>query len=114
MKTTKQNVIAQVQNSVSSIFSKEDVINLINSIQADRVITTRDIERAIDSVVSNFEMNNQDVVELHTAEFNIGYNNQLEVDNVGLNLDYIREALENQFMDFGEVENDEEVDLNKI
>ena len=104
MKTTKQNVIDQVQNSVSSIFSKEDVLNLINSIQADRVITTRDIERAIDNVVSNFEMNNQDVVDTDNVEFNISYTNQIEVDNVGLNLDYIREALENNFMDFGEAE----------
>ena len=59
------------------------------------------------NVVSNFEMNNRDVVELHTAEFNIGYNNQLEVDNVQLNLDYIKEALENTFMDFGEAECEE-------
>ena len=108
MKTTKQNVIDQVQNSVSSIFSKEDVLNLINSIEErSRVITTRDIERAIDNVVSNFEMNNQDVVDTDNVEFNISYTNQIEVDNVGLNLDYIREALENNFMDFGEAECEE-------
>lgn len=104
MKTTKQNVIDQVQNSVSSIFSKEDVINLINSIQADRVITTRDIERAIDSVVSNFELNTLDVVDSDNVEFSISYNNQIQVDNVGLNVDYIRESLENVFMDMGEAE----------
>ena len=107
MKTTKQNVIDQVHNSVSYIFSKEDVLNLINSIQADRVITTRDIERAIDSVVSNFELNTLDVVDSDNVEFSISYNNQIQVDNVGLNVDYIREALENTFMDFGEAECEE-------
>ena len=114
MKTTKQNVIDQVQNSVSSIFSKEDVINLINSIQVGRAITTVDIERAIDNVVSDFEMNNQDVVDTDNVEFNISYNNQIEVDNVGLNLDYIREALENNFLDFGNDESEEEINPKEL
>jgi hypothetical protein len=33
MKNSKVNVISSVQNSVSSIFSKEDVLFLINSIE---------------------------------------------------------------------------------
>jgi len=33
MRITKENAIAQVQSSVSSIFSKEDVIRLIRSIE---------------------------------------------------------------------------------
>jgi maltodextrin utilization protein YvdJ len=104
MKTTKQNVIDQVQNSVSSIFTKEDVLAIINSIteEKSRVVSVVDITRAIDRVVENFEMNAKDVVDCDNAEFGISYNNQLQLDNIDLNSDYVREALENAFMDFGE------------
>ena len=108
----KELVLASVQNSVSSIFSKEDVINLISSIEAEggRKISVDDIERAIDNVVNSFERNTEEIVDYTSVEFNISYGNKLEVESIGLNLDYIREALENTFMDFGEAveESDDE------
>ena len=114
MTITKQNAIAQVQNSISSIFSKEDVIKLINSVEGGRVISVYDIQRAIDNVVNSFERDTEDIVDYTSVEFNISYDNRLEVESVGLNLDFIREALENNFMDFGELveeeSNDEERD----
>jgi len=105
MKITKENVIIAVQNSVSSIFSKEDVINLINSIDGGgRVITTNDIERAIDKVISWADNNESDVVDFDSVEFELSYNNRIEVTNVPIQLENLREALENNFMDFGEDE----------
>ena len=113
MKNSKVNVISSVQNSVSSIFSKEDVINLINSIEetSSRKITTVDIERAIDRTISWIENNERDVLDLDNAEFEISYNNQLECTSVGINTREIREALENNFMDFGEVEEEVEEEV---
>ena len=113
----KELVLQSVQNSVSSIFSKEDVINLINSIEesSSRKITTEDIERAIDQTISWIENNERDVLDLDSAEFEISYNNQLECTSVGINTREIREALENNFMDFGEEEVDEdEKELEEI
>ena len=105
MKITKENAIAQVQSSVSSIFSKEDVLFLINSIESSsRKITTEDIERAIDKTIDWIENNEREVLDLDNAEFEISYNNQLECTSVGINTREIREALENNFMDFGEAE----------
>ena len=103
---TKELVLQSVQNSVSSIFSTEDVINLINSIDesSSRKITTHDILMAIDDTISSFERNSQDLLDYTSVEFNISYDNRIEVDSIGLDLDYIREALENNFMDFGELE----------
>ena len=51
----KVNVLESVQSSVSSIFSKEDVINLINSIEGEggRVITVTEIGAAIDRLVDS-------------------------------------------------------------
>jgi hypothetical protein len=105
MKITKENVIAQVQSSVSSIFSKEDVINLINSVEGGgRKITPYDIERAIDRTISWIENNEREVLDLDNAEFEISYNNQLECTSVGINTREIRETLENNFSEFAEEE----------
>ena len=108
---TKEVVLQSVQNSVSSIFTKEDVIKLINSVEegSSRKITVDDIERAIDRTISWIENNEREVVDLDSAEFEISYSNQLECTNVPVNVDNIREALENNFMDFGEAEEEEDV-----
>jgi hypothetical protein len=109
----KEFVLQLVENSASSIFSREDVIKLINSVEAgsSRKITVDDINRAIDNVIGWIENNERSVVDLDNAEFEISYNNQLECTNVPINVDEIREALENNFMDFGEVE--EEIEEEK-
>ena len=106
----KELVLQSVQHSVSSIFTKEDVIKLINSIEegSSRKITTDDIERAIDQTIGWIENNEREVLDLDNAEFEISYSNQLECTNVPINVDTIREALENNFMDFGEAEEDED------
>jgi len=109
MKNSKENVIAQVQSSVSSIFSKEDVINLINSVEGGgRTITVTEIGAAIDRLVDSLENNEEELVDTDSVEFSINYDNRIEVDRVRVNFDYIREALENTFMDLGEAEEEVE------
>ena len=109
MKITKENAIASVQNSVSSIFSKDDVLFILNSIEGGgRRITTEDIQRAIDQTIDWMESNTRDFVDSENAEFEIAWGNKLEVTEVPINFDEIRDALENNFMDFGEDETTEE------
>ena len=106
----KVNVLVSVQSSASSIFSKEDVINLINSIDEvkARVFTPNDLERAIDNVISWVENNERDLLDLDSAEIELNYNNKIEVVGVPINTEGLREALENNFNDFAEVEEEEE------
>jgi hypothetical protein len=112
MKNSKENVIAQVQNSVSSIFSKEDVINLINSVEGGgRKISVEDINRAIENVISWADNNEEDLVDRTSVEFEVNYDNRIEVVGAPIQLENLREALENNFMDFGEAE--EEVDADE-
>ena len=103
---TKAQTLAALGNQLDSFYSLEQVIKIVESIEEGkgRVITTNDIERAIDKVISWIEDNERDVLDLDSAEFEISYNNQLECTNVPINTDGIREALENNFMDFGEAE----------
>ena len=114
----KEFVLQLVENSASSIFTREDVIKLINSVEGGRKISVYDIGRAIDKVISWADNNESDVVDFDSVEFELAYNNKIEVTNVPLQLENLREALENNFMDFGEADdlveleriNDEEVD----
>ena len=106
----KDLVLSSVQNSVSSIFSKEDVINLINSIEEvkGRVITTTDINRAIDKVVDYMDRDQREIFDLDSAEFELSYDNRIECVGVPINTDAVREILENNFMDFGEAEEEDD------
>jgi len=104
MKVTKENAIAKVTSSVSSIFSKEDVLFLLNSVESGRSITVMDIQRAIDKTIDSLERNCDDIVRKYECEFEISHNNQLQVTEVPIDFDFIRESIENNFMDFGELE----------
>ena len=115
MTITKQNAIAQVQNSISSIFSKEDVLFLLNNLEvgSSRKITTDDISRAIENTVRWMEREQSEFLDIDRAEFELNYDNRIELVGVPINVDNITEALENNFMDFGEVEEDVEVSDNE-
>jgi hypothetical protein len=110
----KDLVLHQVKHSVSSIFTKEDVISLINSIEESngRVITTQQINDAIDEVVSWAERRVDNLIDLDSAEFEISYNKQVELTSVEIDVESLRNALEEHFMDFGEDEGIDE-DENK-
>jgi hypothetical protein len=111
----KDLVLSSVQNSVSSIFSKEDVINLINSIEegSSRKITTLDINRAIDKVVDYMDRDQREIFDFDNAELELSYDNRIECVGVPINTDAVREILENNFMDFGEEVEDDIVELER-
>ena len=92
----KSQVIETVQGSVSSIYSREDVIKIINMIEDDeKVITEDQIAKVIENVIDHFERNGERMIDHSSAEFTMGYDNRIELETVGLDLDYLRESLEN-------------------
>ena len=113
-KVTKENALASVRQSVSSIFTKEDVLYLIEKIEvgSSRVITTQQINDAIDEVVSWAERRVDNLIDLDSAEFEISYTKQIELTSVEIDVESLRNALEEHFMDFGEDEGIDE-DENK-
>jgi len=104
----KDLVLQSVQDSVSSIFTKENVITLINLIDegSSRKITTLDINRAIDKVVDYMDRDQREIFDFDSAEFELSYDNRIECVGVPINTDAVREILENNFMDFGEADDE--------
>ena len=105
----KQDVLNRVLNSESSIFSKDDVVRLIEMIEGEgKTVTVTDIGAAIEDAMDNLSRNSYDIVDKSTAEFDLN-GNEISLVEVDLDLDYIRETLEEHLMPLGEVDpNNEE------
>jgi predicted PolB exonuclease-like 3'-5' exonuclease len=112
---TKAQTLAALGNQLDSFYSLEQVINIVKNIEENkgRVITTQQINDAIDEVVNWAERRVDNLVDLDSAEFEISYNKQIELTSVEIDVDSLRNALEEHFMDFGEAEEDE-VEENKV
>ena len=99
----KQDVLNRVLNSESSIFSKDDVVRLIEMIEGEgKTVTVTDIGAAIEDAMDNLYRNSYYIVDKSTAEFDLN-GNEISGVEVDLDLDYIRETLEEHLMPLGEV-----------
>ena len=104
--------IAKTIDAYPSIFSKDDVITLLSSLRTDSLHAIHEMlpqpsaylideekfqefNAAVRSSLDNFlDGTNNEIIDYDSAEFNIGYNNQLELENICLNNDTILEELD--------------------
>ncbi len=100
----KQDVLNRVLNSESSIFSKDDVIRLIELVEGEgKTVTVTDIGAVIDDVMDNLDRRNHTLFNKDTAEFNLR-GNEIELEEVEIELNLIRNVLEEHLMPLGEVD----------
>ena len=104
----KQDVLNRVLNSESSIFAKDDVVRLIEMVEmydlTGKTVTVTDIGAAIEEAMNVLSRSNYpDVVDKSTAKFSLN-GNEIELEHVDVDLDYIRETLEEHLMPLGEVD----------
>ena len=96
----KLQVLHSVKHSVSSIFTKDDVLNLISSIEQEEqtnpvyemIKKLQDLQERITYNLQN--LNSDDVVDYDSVEFSISYNNRIEVDGMNINVDNLTEIVE--------------------
>ena len=111
----KENVLQSVQNSVSSIFTKDDVINLINSIEQEQqtnhvyemIKKLQDLQERLTYNLQN--LSSDEVVDYDSVEFSISYNNRIEVDGMNINVDNLTEIVEGSIGELIEELRDEEL-----
>jgi hypothetical protein len=80
-KRTKEQAIESVKGSISSIFSKEDVIAIINSIQQENELDKEDL---IEAILDELTNGRHDVIDLDSAEFDLN-GNEIFLKEVDLN-----------------------------
>lgn len=113
IKITKENAIAQVQSSVSSIFSKDDVLLLLNAIEQQQSapkLTLDQLREITQSIVNAIEEEAQrdNIVNFEDVEFELGWDRKIEVTDVPINFDAIRDCVEEQLTEFFEAVEEEE------
>ena len=93
-----QEMIDGVRNSISTIFSKEDVLNLLSRIEIKsetNEFTEEQMEELIDHVRSGLQyVDSSEIVDLDSAEFEIGDGNVLELKDVNIDTDHIEDEVE--------------------
>ena len=100
----KLEAIKQVQECMSSVFSKEDVIKLINEIEgALNEDLALEIKKQISTLIMNID--ERKLIDLDSAEFKLDFSNTIELSNVNIDLDLITDIVEKVLMDHVEPEN---------
>jgi hypothetical protein len=92
MYTNIQQAISAVESAYPSLFTKEDVIKLLNSIDLESASATSadgiDVDELVDRVqtlIGNYDTS--DIVSYEDIELSINYDNRIEIDNVNVDLD---------------------------
>jgi hypothetical protein len=113
---TKQEVISQVQNSLGSLFTREDVVNCLNMVVEEPKVNPKmlnypskqwldKIKDSILEAIRNVDFNDSDMYDMTEFEFNIRYGNTIEVDSYEVDACSLKNYVENQIEEaFGEIE----------
>jgi hypothetical protein len=99
---TKENVIANVQASLGSLFTKDDVINCINMVeetqpqpqpQQDFQAFIRDVKDRVLEMIDEIDWSDSNNIDVDDIEYTIRNGNQIEVDCMRVNAsEYQREV----------------------
>lgn len=103
----KQDVLNRVLNSESSIFSKDDVVRLIEMIEGEgKTITVSDIGSALESALNEISRNSDEAIDKYNAEFEIN-GKEIYISDIDFDMDFIRDTFEEYLMPLGEPDPEE-------
>ena len=101
----KQEAITKVNESISSVFTKDDVIRLIEQIEESTNVALT--ETQIDEISENIKrelkrMNSDEIVDFDSVEFDIEYGNRIQLQNIDINYINIEEVVECELRSYAE------------
>jgi hypothetical protein len=83
---TKEQVISKVNESAGSLFTKEDVIRLVESIEGTTAIDFEELANRLEAIVD--EADNEGIeVNSRRCEFSICNGNEIEIEDVHFETD---------------------------
>ena len=106
---TKNQTIDLLRNQLPGFYSAEQVINLIDKMEEEKVQTApkltldqlREITQSIVNAIEE-EAQRDNIVNFEDVEFELGWDRRIEVRDVPINFDAIRDCIENELTDFFE------------
>jgi hypothetical protein len=115
---TKQEVISQVQNSLGSLFTKDDVINCLNMVVEEPKVKPKmlnypskqwldKIKNSILQRIKDVNFDDSDMFDMNEFEFDIRYGNTIEVTSFDVDACALKTYVENEIEEaFGEIEDE--------
>jgi hypothetical protein len=115
---TKENVIVKVQESLGSLFTKDDVINCLNMVvEQPKVEETKTgypskewlnkIKNSILQRIKDVNFDDTDMYDMNEFEFDIRYGNTIEVTSFDVDACSLKVYVENEIEEaFGEIEDE--------
>lgn len=91
---TKQEAINTINASFPSIWSREDVLQLVNKIEGGGFDSDKLLEKIRESVENAINnMSNDEIVDISSCEFDIRNGNEIQIDSIGINTSEIVDAV---------------------
>jgi hypothetical protein len=104
IKMNKQQTIETLQKQLPSFYSLEQVISIINGIEDNNNTLNDDSIQMIIKSIRRSLIDSKDLVDHDSAEFEIGYNNQIELSNIEVDIEGILDIVAEELNDFAEAE----------
>ena len=118
---TKNQTVDLLKNQMPGFYSVEQVINLIEKIEEEKVQTapklTSDQVSELTQIIVNAieeEAQRDNIVCMDDVEFELGWDRRIEVSDVPINFDAIRDCVENELTEYFEEEEVAEDDLVEL
>ena len=97
---TKQEAINTINASFPSIWSREDVLQLVNKIEGGSFDSDKLLEKIRESVENAINnMSNDEIVDISSCEFDIRNGNEIEIESIGINTSDIVDAVMDKVAD---------------
>jgi hypothetical protein len=100
---TKETLVAQLEaaKALTSVVSIDNVIALIQQLEETKIVTRTEFrltntmfERIMDTVIDAVDdLRNTQIADVDSAEFELSYNNQIELTNVEIDREAITSAI---------------------
>jgi hypothetical protein len=93
MKRTIDQSILAVENNLGSVFTKEDVLELLKNIEQETNLTDEQRENIIADIMQNIEYAEDNIVDKESVRLDIDSSNYVTIDRVDIDFDVIRHAV---------------------
>jgi outer membrane PBP1 activator LpoA protein len=93
MKRTIGQSILAVEQNLGSVFTKEDVLELLNNIEQETNLSDEQKESIISDIVQNLEYAEDNIIDKDSVRLDIDSNNYITIERVDIDFDVIKHAV---------------------
>ena len=93
MKRTIDQSILAVENNLGSVFTKEDVLELLKNIEQETNLTDEQKENIVADIMQNIEYAEDNIVDKESVRLEIDSSNYVTIQRADIDFDVIRQAV---------------------